>query len=133
VRLFAGGGGLAGTAEDYMRFCQMLIAGGQLDGTRLVSRKTIEAMTANQIGPLTLSNSLDRNYGFGLGFRVRREVGLSSTLGSVGDYGWGGIWGTYFWVDPVQERTGHPFQKHGVIGPSDEERKFRAECFRSCN
>ncbi|MDX1983947.1 MAG: serine hydrolase domain-containing protein [Bryobacteraceae bacterium] len=105
-RLFTGGGGLAGTAEDYMRFCQMLIAGGQLDGTRLVSRKTIEAMTANQIGPLTLSNSLDRNYGFGLGFRVRREVGQSSTLGSVGDYGWGGIYGTWFWVDPAEKLVG---------------------------
>ena len=89
-----------------MRFCQMLIAGGQLDGTRLVSRKTIEAMTANQIGPLTLSNSLDRNYGFGLGFRVRREVGQSSTLGSVGDYGWGGAYGTIFWVDPAEKLVG---------------------------
>jgi len=102
-RLFTGGGGLAGTADDYMRFCQMLIAGGQLDGTRLVSRKTMEAMTANQIGPLTLSNPHHRNYGFGLGFRVRREVGQSATLGSVGEYGWGGLLGTYFWVDPAEK------------------------------
>lgn len=105
-QLFTGGGGLAGTAEDYMRFCQMLIAGGQLDGTRLVSRKTIEAMTANQIGPLTLSDRLDRNYGFGLGFRVRREVGQSATLGSVGEYGWGGALGTQFWVDPAEKMVG---------------------------
>jgi CubicO group peptidase (beta-lactamase class C family) len=102
-RLFLGGSGLAGTAEDYMRFCQMLIGGGQLNGTRLVSRKTIEAMTANQIGPLTLPNP---SYGFGLGFRVRREVGQSATLGSVGDYGWGGAYGTLFWVDPAEKMVG---------------------------
>jgi CubicO group peptidase (beta-lactamase class C family) len=102
-RLFLGGGGLAGTAEDYMRFCQMLIGGGQLDGTRLVSRKTIEAMTANQIGPLTISTP---NYGFGLGFRVRREVGQSATLGSVGEYGRGGAYGTVFWVDPAEKMVG---------------------------
>jgi len=105
-RFFSGGGGLAGTAEDYMRFCQMLIGGGELDGTRLVSRKTIEAMTANQIGPLTLWQDTYRNYGFGLGFRVRREIGQSATLGSVGEYGWGGAYGTYFWVDPAEKMVG---------------------------
>jgi len=105
-RYFAGGGGLAGTAEDYLRFAQMLLNGGQLDGMRLVSRKTMEAMTANQIGDLPLWQDTYRHYGFGLGFRVRRELGQSQTLGSVGEYGWGGAYGTYFWVDPREKMVG---------------------------
>lgn len=105
-RMFSGGGGLAGTAEDYMRFCQMMLNGGQLDGVRLVSRKTVEAMTANQIGPLKLWQDAYRSYGFGLGFRVRREIGQSQTLGSVGEYGWGGAYGTYFWIDPAEKMIG---------------------------
>jgi len=105
-RMYAGAGGLAGTAEDYFRFCQMLLNGGQLEGTRLVSRKTVEAMTANQIGALPLWQDTYRNYGFGLGFRVRKEVGQTQTLGSVGEYGWGGAYGTYFWIDPAEKMIG---------------------------
>ena len=105
-RFFSGAGGLAGTAEDYFRFCQMLLNGGQLDGTRLVSRKTIEMMTANQIGRLPLWQDSIRGYGFGLGFRVRESLGASLTLGSVGEYGWGGAYGTYFWVDPKEQMIG---------------------------
>ena len=105
-RFFSGAGGLAGTAEDYIRFAQMLLNGGELDGVRLVSRKTIEAMTANQIGDLPLWQDTYRNYGFGLGFRVRKEVGQSQTLGSMGEFGWGGAYGTYFWVDPKEKMVG---------------------------
>lgn len=105
-RMYAGAGGLAGSAEDYFRFCQMLLNGGQLDGTRLVSRKTIEAMTTNQIGELPLWQDTYRGYGFGLGFRVRKQIGQTQTLGSVGEYGWGGAFGTYFWIDPVEKMIG---------------------------
>lgn len=105
-RYFAGAGGLAGTAEDYLRFCQMLLNGGQLDGTRLLSRKSVEAMTANHIGKLTLWQDAYKGYGFGLGFRVRLDVGQSATLGSVGEYGWGGAYGTYFWNDPKEQMVG---------------------------
>lgn len=105
-RYFAGGGGLAGTAEDYLRFAQMLLNGGELGGVRLVSRKTLEAMTANQIGELPLWQDTYRGYGFGLGFRVRRELGQSQTLGSVGEFGWGGAYGTYFWVDAKEKMVG---------------------------
>lgn len=105
-RFHAGAGGLAGTAEDYLRFCQMLLNGGQLDGKRLASRKTIEAMTANHIGQLPMWDDSLRSYGFGLGFRVRRQLGQSLTLGSVGEYGWGGAYGTYFWVDPKEQMIG---------------------------
>lgn len=105
-RFYSGGGGLAGTAEDYLRFTQMLLNGGQLDGVRLVSRKTLEAMTTNQIGELPLWQDAYRNYGFGLGFRVRKELGQTQTLGSIGEFGWGGAYGTYFWVDPKEKMIG---------------------------
>jgi CubicO group peptidase (beta-lactamase class C family) len=105
-RFFSGGGGLAGTAQDYFHFCQMLLNGGHLENTRLVSRKTIEMMTANQIARLPLWQDTYRGYGFGLGFRVRQDLGESLTLGSTGEYGWGGAFGTYFWVDPKEQLIG---------------------------
>jgi CubicO group peptidase (beta-lactamase class C family) len=105
-RYFAGAGGLAGTAEDYLRFCQMLLNGGQLDGARIAGRKTIESMTANHIGGIPLWQDTYRGYGFGLGFRVRMDVGQSATLGSVGEYGWGGAYGTYFFIDPKEQLVG---------------------------
>jgi CubicO group peptidase (beta-lactamase class C family) len=105
-RFFSGAGGLAGTAEDYFRLCQMFLNGGQLDGTRLVSRKTVEMMTANQIDHIPLWQDRYRGYGFGLGFRVRELLGESQTLGSAGEYGWGGAYGTYFWIDPKEQMIG---------------------------
>jgi CubicO group peptidase (beta-lactamase class C family) len=105
-KYFSGAGGLAGTAEDYFRFCQMLLGNGQANGVRLVSRKTIEMMIANQIGKIPLWQDTYRGYSFGLGFRVREHLGQSATLGSVGEYGWGGAYGTYFWVDPKEQMIG---------------------------
>jgi len=105
-RFFSGAGGLAGTAQDYFRLCQMFLNGGQVEGVRLASRKTIEMMTANQIGHLPLWQDSYRGYGFGLGFRVRENLGESLTLGSVGEYGWGGAYGTYFWIDPKEQMIG---------------------------
>lgn len=104
-RYYSGAGGLAGTAEDYVRFCQMLVNGGQFNGKRLMSRKTIELMTSNQIGSVPLWRETLGGYRFGLGFRVLTDLGKSPTLGSVGSYGWGGAYGTYFWVDPKEEMT----------------------------
>ena len=104
-KYFAGAGGLASTASDYFRFCQMLLNGGQFDGVRLLSPKTVQLMTANHIGKLPLWKSLD-GYRFGLGFRVLTDLGESANLGSVGSYGWGGAFGTYFWIDPKDEAIG---------------------------
>ena len=115
VEFFSGAGGLTGTAEDYLQFCQMLLNGGQWNGTRLLSRKSVELMTDNAIGNLNLANfsetglTLEQNlrgYGFGLGVRVRKSTGASGWLGSPGDYGWGGAYGTYFWVDPKEQLIG---------------------------
>ncbi len=105
-RYYSGAGGLAGTAEDYLRFTQMLLNGGRFNGARLVSRKTVEAMTANQIAGIPLWNDTLGGYRFGLGFRVLTDMGKSPSLASIGSYGWGGAYGTYFWVDPKEEMIG---------------------------
>jgi CubicO group peptidase (beta-lactamase class C family) len=108
---FSGGGGLLSTAEDYARFCQMLLNGGELDGVRLLSRKSVEWMTSNHLPPdvgygaftmeLGLTAPLPQlGQGYGLGVGVRQEAGRSTVPGSVGDYFWGGATGPYFWVDP---------------------------------
>ena len=94
----AGGQGTVGTAMDYARFSQMMLNRGQLDGLRLLSRKTVELMTSDQLGGLRFRPG----QGFGLGFDVRTGGG-GAVLGSIGEYSWGGLGGTYFWVDPKEE------------------------------
>jgi CubicO group peptidase (beta-lactamase class C family) len=110
TKLFSGGGGLASTAADYLRFCQMLLNGGELDGVRILSPATIKRMT---------TNALPSNIGFagyasggvgpragstwGLGFAVRSDAAWSLVPGSVGSFNWMGASGTYFWVDPAEK------------------------------
>lgn len=107
----SGGAGLASTAADYARFLQMFANGGELDGVRLISRKTIDMMTANQLPPDikmgddmrnlgTAEPSARLGQGFGLGFAVRMTQGLNPLPGSPGEYYWAGAWGTFFWCDP---------------------------------
>jgi CubicO group peptidase (beta-lactamase class C family) len=111
---FSGGGGLLSTAEDYARFGQMLLNGGELDGVRVLSRKSVELMTSNHLPPgivygaftleLGLTAPLPQyGQGYGLGVGVREEAGRSMAPGSVGDYYWGGATGPYFWVDPQEK------------------------------
>jgi CubicO group peptidase (beta-lactamase class C family) len=100
----SGGGGLVSTASDYARFLQMLLNQGTLDGTRLLGRKTVELMTADHLGPITgAPDLLLPGYGFGLGFAIRLQPGIAHVPGSVGQYFWGGLAGTTFWVDPAEE------------------------------
>jgi CubicO group peptidase (beta-lactamase class C family) len=113
-KLFYGGDGLLATARDYARFCQMLLNGGELDGVRLLSPKTIAIMTSDQIPPNTLRMGdlsgyqdiapfIQLGQSYGLGFAVRTDAGHSPISGSVGDYFWAGTGGTYFWVDPTEK------------------------------
>lgn len=104
VKAENGGGGLASTASDYARFMHMLSAGGALDGTRILSPKTLALMAADHLGPeVTIRGDLlPVGYGFGLGFMVRRQAGIASFPGSTGDYGWEGLGGTSFWIDPAE-------------------------------
>jgi CubicO group peptidase (beta-lactamase class C family) len=100
----SGGGGLVSTAADYARFLQMLLNRGRFDGVRYLSRKTIELMTADHLGSITgAPDLLLPGYGFGLGFAVRLQPGIAHVPGSVGQYFWGGLAGTTFWVDPAEE------------------------------
>jgi CubicO group peptidase (beta-lactamase class C family) len=101
----SGGSGLVSTAADYARFAQMLLNGGELDGVRILSRKTVEFMTSDQLGPGIARNALyfpGPGYGFGLGVAVRTSEGGPAAPGSVGDYTWSGASGTNFFVDPKE-------------------------------
>ncbi len=109
---FSGGGGLVSTAHDYLRFCRMLVNGGELDGVRILGRKTIELMTRNHLPndeDLTrwalgsFSETANEGYGFGLGFSINLGPARSATIGSAGEYAWGGAASTIFWVDPAEQ------------------------------
>lgn len=108
----SGGGGLVSTASDYLQFSRMLLGNGEVDGVRLVGRKTIELMTANHLpenqdltrwAQGSFSETANEGYGFGLGFSVNLGAGATATAGSAGEYAWGGAASTIFWVDPVEE------------------------------
>ncbi len=95
---YSGGAGLLSTAGDYARFLQMTLNGGELDGQTILSPKTIELMTTNHLGDIPFRPG----EGFGLGFSVVTDLGARGTLGSVGEYGWGGAYHSTYWVDPVE-------------------------------
>lgn len=103
----SGGGGLLSTSGDYLRFTQMLLNGGELDGVRLLGRKTVELMTTNHLPDgIFVDNDSTTGLGFGLGVSVLLDLGKGQTLGSVGNYGWGGAANTNFWIDPQEEMIG---------------------------
>jgi CubicO group peptidase (beta-lactamase class C family) len=113
--VLSGGGGMLSSAGDYARFCQMLLNGGELDGVRILAPKTIALMTSDQLPPSTDRHSPlaialgafgptpEMGTSFGLGFAVRTDPGRNPVPGSVGDFSWAGITGTYFWVDPKEK------------------------------
>ncbi len=110
--MFGGGGGLVGTAADYMRFAHMLLNRGELDGVRLLGSRTVDYMTRNHLPgnadleafgrPLFAETSFE-GVGFGLGFSVVLDSAANKVLRSEGEYSWGGAASTIFWVDPVEE------------------------------
>ena len=109
----SGGAGALSTAMDYLRFGQMLLNGGELDGVRVMSRSTIKLMTSDHLGtriatPMQPGELLlgTQGYTFGLGFMVRQGDGIAGVPGSAGEFMWAGYAGTYFWVDPKEEIVG---------------------------
>ncbi len=102
----SGGGGLVSTAMDYLRFCQMLLNNGELDGVRLLGRKTVELMTRDHLAHADPSRAATTGYGFGLNFAVHLDPAVSGSAASVGEYNWGGAAGTKFWIDPAEEFIG---------------------------
>ena len=101
----SGGGGLVATARDYMRFSQMMLNGGELDGVRILSPKTVDLMTANHIGDMGLGFGR-KGVGFGLDFAVVLNPGEVGEVSSAGEYNWGGAAGTRFWIDPQEQLIG---------------------------
>lgn len=97
---FSGGAGLVSTASDYARFLQMLLNGGQLDGVRLLKAETVKRMTENQIRKLGVEAA------FGYGFGILADPAKAKDVASAGTYSWGGIFSTYFWVDPEKKLIG---------------------------
>jgi CubicO group peptidase (beta-lactamase class C family) len=113
---FSGGGGLVSTAMDYMRFCEMMRNGGELDGARILSPKTVELMTMNHLPAMVKAGTgadapppnlgMSAGSGFGLGFAVITDVPATGVVGSRGEYNWSGAAGTTFWIDPVEDIVG---------------------------
>ena len=114
-KVLSGGGGMYSTAGDYARFCQMLLNGGVLEGHQILSRKTVELMTSDQLPANTARHSPvallidafgptpEMGTSFGLGFAIRTDAGRNPLPGSVGNFSWAGIAGTFFWVDPKEK------------------------------
>ena len=124
----SGGAGLQSTAADYLRFCQMLLNDGELDGERLLGRKTVELIRLNHISdewqPLERTGC-----GFGLGFAVVTDVADTHSLGSLGTYSWGGLASTTFWIDPVEELIGILMTQ--LIGDSPFHAQFRVLTYQA--
>ncbi len=124
----SGGAGLQSTAADYLRFCQMLLNDGELDGERLLGKKTVELIRVNHISddwqPLERTGC-----GFGLGFAVVTDVADTHSLGSLGAYSWGGLASTTFWIDPVEELIGILMTQ--LIGDSPFHAQFRVLTYQS--
>ncbi|HLY88607.1 MAG TPA: serine hydrolase domain-containing protein, partial [Acetobacteraceae bacterium] len=109
-QIASGGGGLTSTASDYMRFCQMMLNKGELNGVRLLGRKTVELMMTNHLrgdmaamGQARFSESSYEGIGFGLGFSVTLDPARAQILGSAGECAWGGAASTAFWIDPAED------------------------------
>ncbi len=109
-KIASGGGGLTGTARDYMRFCHMMLNKGAVENERLLGRKTVELMTSNHLGGDMASMGMPRfseskydGVGFGLGFSIMLDPAKAEVLGTPGEYAWGGAASTAFWIDPAED------------------------------
>lgn len=132
---YSGGAGLTSTAMDYLRFTQMLLNGGVLDGNRILGPKSVELMRTNAIGSISVWDRLDPaatgNLGdkFGLGFGIRSERGLTE-LGSVGEFMWAGIYNTRYWMDP-KEDLAIVFMSQRIPRMPDIEEKVHAAVYQA--
>ncbi|MCM3873969.1 MAG: beta-lactamase family protein [Pyrinomonadaceae bacterium] len=124
---YSGGAGLLSTAADYGRFLQMLLNGGELDGTRIMSRKSVELMTVDHLGDKTFRSG----EGFGLGFSVVKDLGARGVPGSVGEFGWGGAYHSVYWVDPKEQLVVVYFTQLMRGGDIDDHRKLRALVYQA--
>jgi len=124
---FSGGAGLLSTATDYARFLQMMLNGGELDGRRVLSRKTVELMTTSHLGEI----GYNAGQGFGLGFYVVEDLGARGWPGSAGEFGWGGAYHTTYWVDPSEELVVVHLTQVVPAGTVDDQAKVRALVYQA--
>ena len=124
---FSGGAGLLSTARDYVRFLQMLLNGGELDGRRILSRKTVELMTIDHLGDIAFR----QGQGFGLGFSILEDVGARGTPGSAGEYGWGGAYHSTYWVDPKEDLVVVHLTQLIPAGDVDDQTKVRTLIYQA--
>jgi CubicO group peptidase (beta-lactamase class C family) len=131
------GGGLFSTAHDYGRFAQMLVNGGELDGVRLLSPKTVALMEMNQAPAEALPYGFGKHdtyhtgYGYGLGMRVLMDVAANGLAGSVGEFGWDGAFNTYFWIDRKEALYGLLMMQHGPNGYYPIARQFKTVTYQA--
>ncbi len=124
---YSGGAGLLSTAADYGRFLQMLLNGGELDGKRIMSRKSVELMTVDHLGDRPFRSG----EGFGLGFSVVKDLGARGIPGSVGEFGWGGAYHSTYWVDPKEQLVVVYFTQLMRAGDIDDHGKLRALIYQA--
>jgi CubicO group peptidase (beta-lactamase class C family) len=126
-RSFSGGAGLLSTAGDYARFLETMLEGGALNGTRLLSRKTVELMTTDHLNGIPFNPG----QGFGLGFSVVKDVGARGDPGSVGEFGWGGAYHSTYWVDPVEKLVVVYLTQLNPAGDVDDFTRLRALVYQA--
>ncbi len=126
-RCFSGGAGLLSTAGDYARFLQMLLNGGELDGVRLLGRKTVELMHADHVG----EKYRGETRGYGLGFWVHTDLGAFGELGSEGAYGWGSAYFPQYLVDPKERIVALFMTQHRPSGGNDLNQKFKVLMYQA--
>ena len=124
---FSGGAGILSTAIDYARFLQMMLNGGELDGKRILSRKTVELMTVDHL----VDKKVEEGVGFGLGLYVVKDLGARGVPGSVGEFGWGGAYHSSYWVDPQKELVVVYFTQLLPARDVDDHGKLRALVYQA--
>ncbi len=125
---FSGGAGLSSTIKDYAVFLQMLLNKGEYNGKRLLSRRTVELITSNQIGDLNLGNNK-----FGLGFEITTSKGQAVLGVSEGSFSWGGYFGTIYWADPEERIVALLFCQQVPLSHGEIQNKFRAMVYQALN
>lgn len=125
----SGGGGLISTAMDYLRFSQMMLNGGELDGVRLLSPRTVELMSRDHMADVKTGFG-GKGSGFGLDFGVLLDPGAAGDVGSAGEYNWGGAAGTRFWIDPAKQIVG-VFMVQSIPHRTDLAGKFKVLTYAS--
>ncbi|MEJ0102487.1 MAG: serine hydrolase domain-containing protein [Bacteroidota bacterium] len=123
---YSGGGGLSSTAYDYAVFMQMLLNGGEYNGHRILSRISIQLMTQNQIGDLSLGDNK-----FGLGFGIVTEKGAGKTPASIGTFDWGGMFSSSYWIDPKEKITAQLFLNQLPNSHGEIHNKFKALVYQA--